>query len=217
VGYRGKVAEQNEARRLRAEGLTMKEIAERLGVSKGSVSLWTRDVPFQPRLIPTRARRRAPNALQRRKQEEIDRLLVDGVARIGCLGRKDFLVAGTALYAGEGAKRDGEVRFTNTDPRLISFFCAWLRYFFDIDESRVQLRLYLHEGLDLEAATLFWLGVTGISPAQVRKPYRAVPDPSIRRAKHPYGCAAVRYGCSRTHREIMGLVHALVASAQLPG
>src|SRR5437763_727540 len=64
MGYRGKVAEQNEARRLRAKGLTMNEIAERVGVSKGSVSLWTRDVPFQPSLIRPRARRRGPNSLQ---------------------------------------------------------------------------------------------------------------------------------------------------------
>src|SRR5205823_4093344 len=93
MGYRGKVAEQNEARRLRAKGLTMNEIAERVGVSKGSVSLWTRDVPFQPSLIRPRARRRRPNALQRRKQAEIDALRLDGIGRIGDLSRYAFLVA----------------------------------------------------------------------------------------------------------------------------
>jgi len=43
----------------------------------------TRDVPFQPRLIKTKARRRGPNILQRRKQEEIDRPRAEGIARIG--------------------------------------------------------------------------------------------------------------------------------------
>ena len=42
MGYRGKLAEQERARTLRAEGWTMPEIASHLGVSKGSVSLWTR-------------------------------------------------------------------------------------------------------------------------------------------------------------------------------
>src|SRR2546423_624921 len=104
MGYRGKVAEQAEARRLRADG-------------------WT--------------------------------LLAEGREHIGRLGEQEFLVAGTALYAGEGAKGDGSVRFANSDPRMLVFFCTWLRRFFDVDETRLRLRLYLHEGLDIDAAVAF--------------------------------------------------------------
>ena len=39
---------------------------------------------------------------------------------------------------------------------MIAFFLAWLRRFFEVDESRLRLRLYLHEGLDLDAANAFW-------------------------------------------------------------
>jgi hypothetical protein len=45
VGYRGKVKEQERARALRAQNRTLVDIAETLGVSKSSVSLWVRDVP----------------------------------------------------------------------------------------------------------------------------------------------------------------------------
>src|SRR3954469_10286490 len=48
MGYRGKTEEQEEARRLRADSWTLADIAEKLGVSKSSVSLWVRDVPFTP-------------------------------------------------------------------------------------------------------------------------------------------------------------------------
>jgi predicted transcriptional regulator len=149
MGYRGKLAEREQARRLRATGLPLADIATRLGVSKSSVSLWVRDVAFVPRPRVDRGRRRAPNALQRRKQAEIDRLLAEGRERVGRLSEREFLVAGVALYAGEGTKADGAVRFSNSDPRMIVFFCAWLRRFFEIDESRLRVRLYLHEGLDL--------------------------------------------------------------------
>jgi transcriptional regulator with XRE-family HTH domain len=44
MGYRGKVAEQERARELRAEAWALVEIANELGVSKSSVSLWVRDV-----------------------------------------------------------------------------------------------------------------------------------------------------------------------------
>jgi transcriptional regulator with XRE-family HTH domain len=44
VGYRGKTAEQERARELRAEGWTYTEICTELGVSKSSVSLWCREI-----------------------------------------------------------------------------------------------------------------------------------------------------------------------------
>jgi hypothetical protein len=124
MGYRGKLAEQRQARHLRRGGLPLGEIAARLGVSKSSVSLWVRDVEFTPLPRPVRGRRREPNALQRRKQAEIDRLLAEGQLRVGRLSEREFLVAGVALYAGEGAKRDGAVKFANSDPRMIAFYCA---------------------------------------------------------------------------------------------
>ena len=166
---------------------------------------------------PPRGRRRDPNALQRRKRAEIDRLVEEGRARIGRLSDREFLVAGVALYAGEGSKRDGAVKFANSDPRMIAFFCAWLRRFFEIDEARLRVRLYLHEGLDLDASVAFWSELTGIPPSQFQKPYRAVPDPSIRRTKHVHGCVSIDYSCSATHRSIMGLVRALLGGAVIPG
>jgi hypothetical protein len=218
MGYRGKTVERRQARQLRRTGLPLGEIAARLGVSKSSVSLWVRDVEFSgPIVRPARGRRRDPNALQRRKQGEIERLLEEGRVRIGRLSEREFLVAGAALYAGEGAKRDGSVLFANSDPRMVAFFCSWLRRFFEVDESRLRVRLYLHQGLDLAAAIAFWSELTGIPPSQFIKPYRAVPDSSIRNAKHVHGCVGVRYSCSTTHRSIMGLVGALLSDAVIPG
>ena len=69
-------------------------------------------------------------------------------------------------------RRDGKVTFANTNPAMIAFFCAWLRRFFAIDESRLRVRVYLHEGLDLDAAEQFWSEVTGVPRSQFN---RAVP------------------------------------------
>ena len=216
MGYRGKVVEQERARELRAESWTLQEIADELGVAKSSVSLWVRDVEFVPRPRQPGAHRR-PHPWIARKEAEIAELLEEGRRRIGRMSERDLLVAGTALYAGEGGKTGGEVRFANSDPRMLLLFCAWLRHFFDVDESRLHLRLYLHQGLDLESANAYWSELLAIPVDQFYKPYRAVPDPSIRKAKHVHGCPAVSYGCSRTHRNVMGLVHALLSSEALPG
>jgi hypothetical protein len=194
----------------------MPDIAAELGVARSSVSLWTHDVPFTPG--PGRGRRRGPNVLQRRKEAEIADMLELGREWIGELSDKEFLVAGAALYAGEGSKADGRLTFANTDPRMMGFFAAWLRAVFEIDESRLRMRVYLHEGLDLDAAVDFWSRVTDVPPEQFRSAYRAVPDPTIRTAKHPFGCAYLSYSCSTTHRTTMGLIDALLSSiADFPG
>jgi hypothetical protein len=224
MGYRGKVEEQNRARDLRAQGWTLGEICGELGISKASASLWCRDVQIDETELQRRrrerslrgnegARQRGPNKLQRRKQAEIQAMRVLGGARVGMLSERDLLIAGIALYAGEGTKADGSVGFANSDPRMVRLFMLWLRTFFQVDESRLRFSLYLHQGLDLNAANAHWSLVTGIPLAQFLKPYRAVPDPSIRRSKHPMGCGSVVYHSSVVHREIVGMMETLLSSA----
>jgi hypothetical protein len=145
MGYRAKVKAQEAARALRAQNRTIANIAKTLGVSKSSVSLWVRDVPVTP--SPRRyGPHRRPHPAHEAKLRQIEELNRQGSFRIGKLRDKAFLVAGVALYAGEGSKTDGEVRFSNSDPNMVRLFCAWLRHFFDVDESRLRGRLYLHEG-----------------------------------------------------------------------
>ena len=215
MGYRGKLREQEQARELRAQGLTLQAIADEVGACKSSVSLWVRDVPFTPKKRQYGPNR--PNRLHDEKLAQIAELESEAFERIGTLGVEAFLAAGVALYAGEGGKTDGEVRFANTDPAMMGFFCAWLRRFFVIDESRLRVRVYLHEGLDLDAAQRFWSDVTGVPLAQFGKAYRAKADPSIRRNKHEHGCGYLSYCCAYTHRAVMGLVRALLSTGAIPG
>ena len=181
MGYRGEISKQNDARDLRALGWTLAEICEAVGCSRASASVWTRDIDVDEDVLEKRrrerflsgnegARTRGPNKLQRRKAAEIEEMRREGIRRIATLSDREFLVAGLAYYSGEGAKGDGAVKFANSDPRLIVFFMAWLRRFFEIDESRLRLRLYLHQGLDIDAAKAYWSGLTGIPQAQFGMP-----------------------------------------------
>jgi 4a-hydroxytetrahydrobiopterin dehydratase len=216
MGYRGKLEKREEARRLRAQSLTLADIAQKLGVSKSSVSIWVRDVAFTPskRRYGPRVR---PHPAQVRKLQEIEDCDRVGSELIGTLSEEAFLVAGAALYAGEGSKREGSVLFANSDARMMAFFCAWLRRFFEIDESRLRARIYLHEGLSLDEAEAHWARVIWIPRDQFRAGYRAPADASIRHNKHEFGCGYVYYACTRTHRRIMGLTRALLSSASYSG
>ena len=81
---------------------------------------------------------------------------------------------GLALYAGEGSKTQHSLCFANSDPRMIYVYVSWLRRFFEIDESKLRIKLYLHDGLDLDAAVEYWSELTRIPLRQFTKPYRAV-------------------------------------------
>lgn len=216
MGYRGKLEEQAAARRLRAEAWTLQEIADELGVAKSSVSLWVRDVTFDASSRRSASTGRRPRGsdhpLRRRKLAEIAACDAWGRDQVGALSDRDLLIAGAALYAGEGSKREGMVSLANTDATIIRLFCRWLRTFFEVDESRLRVFLYLHADLDVDAARRHWAAVADIPESQFSKPYRAVADPARSTAKHVHGCATVRYACSRTHREAMGLVRALLAA-----
>ena len=217
MGYAGKVVERQRARELRATGATLASIAAELGVSKSSVSLWVRGVEFEERpRAPTR-RPQKPHPMHLARLAELERCKQEAVRVIGEWSDRDLFMFGLALYAGEGAKRDGELRFANTNPAMIATYVAWLRRFFEIDESRLRGKLYLHQDLDLDAAISYWSAITGIGAERFTKPYRAIRDPSIRSAKHRYGCLTVAYNSRSIHRRVMALNEAVFSNFHLPG
>lgn len=190
---------------------TLAEIAHELGVSKASVSLWVRDVEFAPR-PRNRGHPAGPqHPMRLRKEAEIERCREEAAVWVGSLSDRDLSMFALGLYAGEGSKTDGSVIFANTNSDFVRAFMLWLRHQFPIDERRVRLRVYLHADLDLEAATDFWTGVTGVPSTQVRKPYRAMADETHRTNRHQYGCISIVYHDAFVHRSVMAMIAAITS------
>jgi transposase len=217
MGYRGKLAERERARGLRAQSWTLVEIAQELGVSKGTVSVWVRDVDFVPR-PRNRGHPAGPKHPMRLKKEaEIARCAEEATIWVGALTDRDLAMFALGLYAGEGNKTDGSVGMANTSPALLRVLLSWLRGSFDIDESRLRARLYLHDGLNLDEAVEFWSGALDVPATRFQKPYRAVVDDTRRSRKHERGCATVVYGDSLLHRRVMARIAAITSRFDLPG
>ena len=217
MGYGGKYVERARARELRADAWTLNEIANELGVSKASVSVWVRDVDFVPR-PRNRGHPAGPfHPMRLKKEAEIERCKEEAEAWVGELTQRERTMFALGLYAGEGNKTQGSVGMANTNPVYLNLFLNWLRSTFDIDESRLRVTLYLHDGLDLVAATAFWSALLDIPISQFTKPYRAVPDASIRSTKHIYGCPSVRYASSHLLRRVMAMIEAVTFLIADPG
>ena len=217
MGYGGKFVERERARELRAKAWTLREIADELGVAKGSVSVWVRDVEFTPKPRNRGHSGHQPHPLHLKKLAEIEQCRAEAEAEFGELSAEQLDAFALGLYAGEGAKTPGAVSMANTNPLLLRLFIDWLRRNFDIDEDRLRARLYLHEGLDIEEATAYWSAATSIPEHQFQRPYRAAADPSRRQAKHERGCLTIVYHCSVTHRRVMASVAAITCRFDLPG
>ena len=211
MGYGGKFVERERARELRARSWTLQEIATELGVAKGSVSMWVRDVEFTPKPRNRGHAAHRPHPLHVKKLEEIERCRLEADELVAQLTPRDVRMFVLGLYAGEGSKTTGSVSMANTNPVLLRAFVTWLRQEFDVDEGRLRVKLYLHDELDLDTATAHWSRVLEIPEAQFRQPYRAASDPSRRRSKHISGCATVLYSCTRTHRRVMAMIEAITS------
>ena len=158
-----------------------------------------------------------PHPLKVRKEAEIARCQADADAWVGELSDRELTMFALGLYAGEGDKTGGEVAMANTNPLYLRVFLTWLRRTFAIDESRLRVVLYLHEGLDLESALSFWSDSLRIPRDQFTKPYRAVADASIRRSKHINGCPKVRYGDTTIKRRVVAMIEAVSWRIADPG
>lgn len=177
---RAKDAVRAQARELREKGLDYEEIAAELGVSKGSVSLWVRDMPTPPHLSYEESRKRSAEGVRRYwaaehpVREAARQAVADAAAaEIGELSDREVLVAGAIAYWCEGAKgrprrSSDRVTFINSDADLIRFFLRFLDSV-GVNRERLTYRVQIHENADIRSAELFWLEVTGADPAQFRR------------------------------------------------
>jgi transcriptional regulator with XRE-family HTH domain len=220
---RAKDETRARARELRQQGLDYEEIAEALGVSKSSVSLWVRDMPRPERLSYEECCKRSAEGSRlfwetERPAREAKREAVraSAAAGIGELSPREILIAGAIAYWCEGSKSkphrlSERVVFINSDPRLIKFFLRFLREA-GVEPAQVRFRLQIHETADVVAAEQFWLAVTGAEPARFHRPVLKKHNPlTIRKnvGADYHGCLVVDVRQSANlYRRIEGWVRA---------
>ncbi len=216
------------ARELRSQGMDYEEIAAALGVAKGSVSLWVRDLPTPARLSYAECRKRSAEgsarywAVERPAREAHRKAAREAAAaEIGHLTDREILIAGAIAYWCEGAKskphrRSDRVIFTNSDPAMIQFF---LRFLDATGTRRTDLafRVFIHENADVESAQRFWLEVTGATADQFLSPTLKRHNPrTVRKnvGENYHGCLRVdvRRGAD-LYRRIEGWAAAAMANA----
>lgn len=206
------------ARELRAAGWSIKDIEQRLSVSRSSVSLWVRDVELGPeqqrrlllkeRLGPlvAGARKAAAARETRRGYQEAGRRLArerDATYASGCM-----------LYWAEGSKARNTVQLTNSDPELLAYFVRFLREHFEVQSSsfRLSCNLFADHVERQREIEDFWLRHLGLGRESLKASTVnrfSKYSQKKRTNKLPYGTAAVRVHSSRIVQTIYGSIQEL--------
>jgi transcriptional regulator with XRE-family HTH domain len=217
-----------KARELRARGYTYVEVAAELGVSKSSVSLWTRDLPRVGRISYDEFRKRNAAGVSafwaaESPRREALRQAISGAAaaQIGVLADREILIGGAIAYWCEGTKNkryrrpDNRVIFTNSDAGLISFFLRFLAVA-GIDRDRVTCRVAIHESADVASAERYWRDATGLHERQFRNPQLKRHNPKTVRKNTGddyHGCLVIHVlGGLELYRQIEGWASAILAA-----
>jgi transposase len=216
-----------KARELRAGGSTYDEIAAALGVSKGSVSLWVRDMPRRGRLSYEEFRKRNSEgvakywAAERPIREARRQQISDSAAaQIGELSDREVVIAGAIAYWCEGSKNKphrsaNRVIFINSDLGLVRLFLRFLAVA-GVSPDRLICRVHIHESADVAGAQRFWQKATGLSDGQFRPPTLKKHNPKTVRkntGEDYHGCLVIGVRRSaRLYRQIEGWAFVAMSS-----
>ena len=168
---------REKARELRLRGWTYDRIQVELGCSKGSISLWVRDLPKPERKrSPEEASaiaRRGWEATLRRREEERQRTKQQAKQAVGNLTPRELFLLGVGLYWAEGSKdkpydRRENVVFVNSDPGMIQVYLSWLDIL-GIERERLRFNVMIHENADVSGAEDYWAELTGADRSAFNK------------------------------------------------
>lgn len=171
-GFNMKTEEKKEARRLRKEcGLSVRDIANRVGVSKGTISLWVRDIQLTNKQIRTlKDKNPAINRQMAGAKTRRDTALKERISaqQEGIKAAKEGNILhaqGCMLYWAEGYKRNNKnsISFANSDPAMVKLFVSFLVKCLNIRKDDMVLKIQCHTvSKTLKQVEDYWKNLTGI-------------------------------------------------------
>ena len=182
---------------LRERGWSYNIIAARLGVGKSTLSQWLRTVPYEPNETVIRRIRTGPAAAaaskQRKRSEQIAGLQRRARKSLQGVSRRDLLMLGLALYMGEGSRLYENIRFINSDRRLVRIAMQWFRKVWSVPDRNFSIRVHLYPDSSPRASVAYWSRVTGVPSSQFEgiSIDRRTGKSALKHRRLPYGTVHV--------------------------
>ena len=218
--------DKNKAIYLRKQGNSYNQIADILGISKSTLSLWLRDVKMpikiKKKLWSDTRKKWAKNIIKfnklrgkiaERKAQQIQKISLKSIGRIS---KRELLLIGSALYWAEGYKKTRwEVVFSNSDPLMIRLIMKFFRRTCGIKEDKIRATIQIHPNTTSKKSINYWSKITKIPRSQFRKTYsRLTPSSKRKRAINilPYGTLRISISDMEIINKIKGWIRGLEKS-----
>jgi hypothetical protein len=161
-----------EAHALRGQGKSLNQIADTLGVSKSSVSVWVSDVDLsdeQKACLKDRQRTGNEGAQANRDRHLQQRRAFQAAGRAQAREGRPLHMQGCMLYWAEGAKQRNRLYFVNSDPNMMLLFIRFLRDELDVNDADVTLHIHCHDVGEVERIEQFWLSLLQLPALYLKK------------------------------------------------
>jgi transcriptional regulator with XRE-family HTH domain len=179
------------ARTMRAGGSSLSEVARRLSISKGTASLWLRDMPLDPKLAAERRRAAGWTGLggwaHKAALERASDWRTEAVSLWAEHKDNSQFLLGIGLYWGEGSKTSKTFVLSNSDPALARCWVSWCSRF--TPDIEYEVRIIARSDINTERARAYWRRVTG---CRVASHVSLIPAKNGATVKALYGTAHIR-------------------------
>lgn len=192
-----KTSTKERAVALRRAGYSYNLIAEKLTVSKSTLSVWLAQISYTPNETVVKRIGSARAAMTKAKHEQkiasYREAMVLAKKDVGDFKKRDLLMVGLALYIGEGEKNEN-VGIINADTRIILTTMRWLQKCYGVPKENFTLAIHLYSDNNRSASLQYWSKETKIPLSQFGKTQIDLrPNKKdSKRGKLPHGTAHLR-------------------------
>lgn len=159
--------DRSVAESLRLQGLSYKEISEKLGVPKSTLSGWFISKEWSDTVkkelehaqkAKSKLRMEAFNAVRAQKLSDLyKKARLEAEKEFHAFKTNPLFISGVSVYWGEGDKRSlGQVRISNIDPQMMALFRDFL-VFCGVDPVKLRAWLLLYQDLNEKECKDFWI------------------------------------------------------------
>ena len=199
-----KVQEKEMVIALRKQGMTYKQILERVPVSKSSVSMWLKDsvlTEAEMRVLKrrkdsgiSRGRIRAAASLRAARNTRDGATFAESRSEFEKFKSSPFFQVGIALYWAEGSKRTSSFAFINSDSEMVVFMIRWIRLYMGCEEDEIKMRVFTHKAFAHEKHEQVWSRITGIPTERFGKTIYKTQALMVKKRPNYVGCVRIELG-----------------------
>lgn len=208
-----KPKERLQARKLRQQGKSIKEIAKEIGVSPSTVSRWTRDIELTPQQIKNLEHQQKQWGNQNKGAQKSKTLARENRQQYQQAGRDvakeaDILhMQGCLLYWTEGSKDRNRLEFVNSDVNMMKLFLKFLTNSLNVSKSDVILRVHCHtqDHTEITNIKLYWSNQLNVPLSAFKYTYIKEGSDS-RKNRLDYGICSIRIDNTELVQHIFGAI-----------